>query len=235
MTIALLTEPGVVDSFIQGLKTTLYLSGLSATLALLLGLAVAFVRVSECRPLRFAVAVYVEIFRNTPLLIQLYIYYRGLQGLGVTLSPETCGMIALSLYTGAYLSEVFRSGLLAIPREQTDAGLSLGLNRFRVYQMILMPQALRIVLPAVGNQLISLVKNSSLVAFITVTDLFFVVYKGAVDHFKPMEYFIVGGAMYLTLSLLISLAIRLLERLLPQPPGESNTTRPSPGGAASYG
>jgi His/Glu/Gln/Arg/opine family amino acid ABC transporter permease subunit len=215
-----LTDWSVQQAFLQGLATTLRLSFISAGLALCIGFLMAFARVSRLRPLGWLSEGYVALFRNTPLLIQLYLCYRGLQSLGLILSPELCGVMALSLYSGAYLTEVFRSGLLAIPNEQLDAGLSLGLSRFSVYRMILIPQALRVILPAVGNQLISLTKNSSLVAFITVNDLFYVVYKGAVDAFQPLEYFLEGAMLYLAVSLAISGLVRLLEHCLFHPATE---------------
>lgn len=212
-----LIDRDVQESFLQGLRTTLRITSVSAVFSLIIGFILAFARVSASRWLCWPAAAYVETFRNTPLLIQLYIFYRGLQSLGVILAPETCGVLALSLYTGAYLTEVFRSGLLAIPREQTDAGLSLGFSRFSVYRMILIPQAIRMILPSVGNQLVSLAKNSSLVAFITVNDLFYVVYKGAVDYFMPLEYFLEGALLYLTVSLAISGIVRAVETMISRP------------------
>jgi polar amino acid transport system permease protein len=211
MTPDFLTDWVIQRDFLEGLLTTLRLSTISAMLALSIGFLMAFARISHARWLSGVATGYVELFRNTPLLIQLYLYYRGLQSIGIALAPETCGILALSLYSGAYLTEVFRSGLLAIPTQQTEAGLSLGLSRFKVYWLILIPQAFRLILPAIGNQLISLVKNSSLVAFITVSDLFMVIYKGAVDHFLPIEYFVEGALLYLTVSLGISAFMRLVE------------------------
>lgn len=209
-----LTDWSIQQTFWEGLLTTLRLSAVAALVALALGFVMAFAKVSRRVWLKWPATAYVELFRNTPLLIQLYIYYRGLQSVGLTLTPETCGVMALSFYTGAYLTEVFRSGLLAIPPEQREAGISLGLSQFTVYRLILIPQAVRLILPAIGNQMISLVKNSSLVAFITVSDLFLVIYKGAVDNFQPVEYFLEGAALYLTVSLAISGGIRLLEHWL---------------------
>lgn len=199
--------------FLQGVLTTARLSIISAVLALGLGFWMAFARNSRHPWLNRPAAFYVEIFRNTPLLIQLYFYYRGLQSVGLVLSPEVCGVLALSLYTGAYATEVFRAGLLGIPPQQTEAGLSLGLKPFHIYRLILLPQAIRAVLPALGNQMISLVKNSSLLAFITVNDLFLVTYKGAVDRFLPIQYFVEGAALYWLLSLGVSLLFRSIGRL----------------------
>lgn len=221
-----LADETVQQRFLTGFLVTIKLSGLAATCALMLGWLIAFCRVSTVPALKGFGAAYVSIFRNTPLLIQLFFYYRGLQSIGIVLPPFTCGVLALSLYSGAYLAEVFRSGLLSIPQEQTDAGLALGLSRLRVFGMILVPQAFRIVLPAVSNQLISLVKNSSLVAFITVEELFYQIYKGAVDAFLPVEYFVEGALIYLAISLGISGVMRLIEHWM---------VIPGQGGEPAYG
>jgi putative glutamine transport system permease protein len=210
----LLTSEGFQQAYFSGLLTTLVISAVSAVAAIGIGLLVAYCRMSPLSPLRWAGAVYVELFRNVPLLILLYFFYRGLQGAGLLLAPEVCGVLALSLYTGAYMTEVFRSGLLAIPKEQLDAGLSLGLSRFETYRTILIPQALRVILPPLGNLLISLNKNSSLVALITVPDLFYVIYKGAVDEFRPMEFFIIGALSYALIAWFIVGLIRGVEQLL---------------------
>jgi arginine/lysine/histidine transport system permease protein len=234
MTNSFLTDWIIQRDFLEGLLTTLRLSGMAAVLAMALGFFMAFARVSQKRWLALPALAYVELFRNTPLLIQLYIYYRGLQSIGIMLAPELCGLLALSLYSGAYLTEVFRSGLLAIPAQQSEAGLSLGLSRFKVYWLILIPQAFRMIIPSIGNQMISLVKNSSLVAFITVSDLFLVIYKGAVDHFLPMEYFIEGAVLYLGISLAISGTVKLVEKWVALPKAKAVSGTPT-GEAMSYG
>ncbi len=207
-------ETVLQDDFRQAIGTTIYLSSLSSCFAMAIGFLMAFASMSGFTPIRWLANIYVETFRNTPLLIQLYIYYRGLQSIGLILEPITCGILGLSLYTGAYLAEVFRSGLLAIPHKQLDAGLALGLSRFRVYFLILIPQAVRIILPALTNQLINLMKNSSLVAFITVSDIFYMVYVGAVQDFQPMKFFIIGAMIYVSLTLIIASITQLFDWLL---------------------
>ncbi|MDX2085340.1 MAG: amino acid ABC transporter permease [Candidatus Melainabacteria bacterium] len=214
----------VQEAFLQGLCTTVWLSSLSGILALLLGLLGAFCKLFGPKWLKGVAGLYVEGFRNTPLLIQLYLFYRGLQSMGVTLSPEACGVLALSLYTGAYLTEIFRAAVQAIPQQQTDAALALGLNTLQTYGLVLLPQAIRWALPPIGNQLISLTKNSSLLAFITVSDLFLVIYKGAVDEFKPVPYFIEGALLYMALTLTLSTGIHGVERWLFSP--KHPTTNP---------
>ncbi len=200
--------------FLQAIWTTVYLSGASALMAMAIGFLMAFASLVNIRFVKGLAQAYIEVFRNTPLLIQLYIYYRGLQSIGVILPPEVCGILGLSLYTGAYLAEIIRSGLLAVPRQQLDSGLSLGFNRFQVYFLILIPQAVRVILPALTNQWINLMKNSSLVAFITVSDIFYMVYVGAVQEFKPLKFFLIGASLYVTLTLLITLMSQIIDWLL---------------------
>lgn len=195
---------------------TLWVSGIAGCLAIAIGLWMAFARSSKNPWLRLPASAYVELFRNTPLLIQLYFFYRGLQSVGLILSPELCGILALSLYTGAYMTDIFRAGFSSVPQQQLDAGLSLGFSRLQTFRLILLPQALPLILPPLGNQLINLTKNSSLLAFITVEELFHVIYNGAVEAFRPMEYFLVGSALYITIALGISSLIHLFESLFQQ-------------------
>jgi His/Glu/Gln/Arg/opine family amino acid ABC transporter permease subunit len=210
----ILLSERVQQAFLSGWGMTLKISALSSVLAMGIGFLMAFCRISRIAWLSVPATVYVEVFRNTPLLIQLYLYYRGLQSIGILLSPEACGVLALALYTGAYITEVFRSGILAVPKEQLETGVAMGLSRFSVYRLILVPQAVQIILPPLGNQLISLMKNSSLLAFITVSELFLVIYKGSVDAFRPVEYVAIGAGLYMITSLSIAAAIHGLDRWL---------------------
>lgn len=180
----------------EGFGLTLRLSASSAVLAIVIGLALNYSDWFECGWLKTPLNGFAKVLRQTPLLIQLFVWYRGLGSLGLPLPAEICGVLALSLYSGAFLQEVFRGALEALPRPQQEAGLALGLTRWQTFTKILVPQAMPIALPPTANTLISLVKNSSLVAFIAVEDLFFVVLQGAIDQFKPLEYFSVGLMLY---------------------------------------
>jgi His/Glu/Gln/Arg/opine family amino acid ABC transporter permease subunit len=215
------SDASVWRQFSGGLGLTVFITAVSGCFAIGLGVLGAFIKVAGPAWSARLIGACVEIFRNTPLLIQLFVYYRGLQSVGISLSPLACGILALSLYTGAYLIEVFRAGLNAVPQEQLASARALGLTATQMYRLVWFPQAFRIALPAVGNQLISLAKNSSLLAFITVEELFSVVYRGAVDEFRPLEYFLVGSALYMAVSLLIAGAIRLIERRWLHGPSES--------------
>jgi len=185
---------------IEGIKTTFYISSISSVCAFLIGFFIVFLRTMSNSFFKFLAASYVEIIRNTPLLIQLYFIYKIMPDLGLMISPVWCGIIALSLYTGAFISEVLRSGILSVASEQHQASISLGLTNFQAFYLIIFPQAMRIVIPPLGSQFINVIKNSSLVSFISVTDLFYRVYKGAVDDFRFFEFFVTGAIIYMIIS-----------------------------------
>lgn len=203
-----------IPYIISGLKITLFISFASSVLALAIGVSIAFFRTSEISALKYISAIYVEVIRNTPLLIQLYIFYKGLPNIGINLSPILCGILSLSIYTGAFISEVIRSGINSIAPEQREAAKALGFSQLQVFKLIIFPQALRIIIPPLGSQFINLVKNSSLVSFITVTDVFYVIYRESENSFRFFEFFVVGVVIYMALSGIISLFVNFLERKL---------------------
>lgn len=200
-----------MPELIDGLKLTLLISVISSVMAFLMGVIIVFVRSSAPAPLRFVTAAYVEIVRNTPVLIQLYLWYKGFPNFHLNLPPVVCGIMALTLYTGAYISEVMRSGIKAVAQEQYQAARGLGLTKLQTFRMIIFPQAMRITIPPLASQFINLVKNSSLVSFIAVSDLFYVVYKGAVDDFRFFEFFIAGALFYMLVTGIIAVVSSILE------------------------
>lgn len=204
------------EALLAGVVMTLAISSISALLATAIGMTVAVGKKSAIPFLRWGLQAYIQFFRNTPLLVQIYLFYKALPFLGLTLSPPLCGVIALSLQTGAYMAELFRAGIEAIPKEQLEGGLSLGFSRLETYRLVIFPQALRIVLPPYGNQMVGLIKNSSLVAFITVPDLFFVVFHGGAAHFRYLEFFTAGIVLYMLLTLGVSALFGRWEKALSQ-------------------
>jgi His/Glu/Gln/Arg/opine family amino acid ABC transporter permease subunit len=202
------SEQGAI---LQGLSTTAFISFAATSLALLIGLIVALLLKMRVPVLQSLVQGYVLFFRNTPLLVQLYFIYRGLPHIGLTISPLLCGVIALALQSGAYISEIYRAGLESVPREQLESAMSLGFTKLKAYFIVILPQAVQIILPPLGNQIVGLVKNSSLVAFISVPDLFFIIYKGGAEQFRYLEFFTVGIIGYVALTLLVTVIFRLLE------------------------
>lgn len=196
---------------LKGLKITVFISVISSFIAFIIGVATAYFRTSASVPCRIISYCYVEIVRNTPLLIQLYIYYKGLPEIGLKLSPILCGILALSIYTGAFISEVLRSGLNSIASQQNEAARGLGLTEFQTFIIVIFPQAIRIVIPPLGSQFINLVKNSSLVSFIAVGDIFYYIYKGAVDDFRFFEFFGIGAIIYMVLTGIIAILTNIFE------------------------
>src|SRR5205809_4843411 len=147
------------------------ISSVALVLALVLGLALVAISQASGRLARSVVAAYVEIFRNTPLLIQIFIVYFGLPQLGVKLSPFLSGLAALVLYAAAYNTEIFRAGLEAVPHGQFEAARSAGLGELQILRYVILPQAVRICAPALGNHPVSRVTDSSLLSTRGMVDL----------------------------------------------------------------
>lgn len=199
------------DLIFQGLLMTLKISLLSSFFAFLFAVFVTYVRVLPCKATKYFLNIYVELVRNIPLLIQLYIIYKVYPHFGLSFKPVDCGIIALSIYTAAYISEVLRSGMNSVAKEQSQAAYGLGLNHFQTFFIITFPQAIQIVIPALGSQFINLIKNSSLVSFIAVVDIFYVIYKGAADDFRIYEFFLLGAVIYMILTGFVALATNFAE------------------------
>lgn len=206
-----------MPAILLGVLTTCFISFVSAGIAVLIGLLVAIFRRTTSAWAVWGFEAYVQFFRNTPLLIQMFFFYKGLPNMGIVLSPLSCGVLALSLQSGAYMAEIFRTGIDAVPREQYEGGISLGLSKLETYLRIVLPQAIAVILPLMGNQVVGLIKNSSLVAFITVPDLFFIIYQGSASEFRYLEYFSLGVVIYMGLTLAVTGLFRWLEHLLCPP------------------
>lgn len=183
-------------------------------LALAVGLGVALLSAVGGAGGRGLVRAYVEVFRNTPLLIQIFIVYFGLPQIGLKLSPFLSGLSALTLYAAAYNAEIFRAGLEAVPRGQHEAARSTGLSGAQVAGYIIVPQAVRICLPALGNNLVSLVKNSSLVSTIGMVELMFVANDISFNNFRSFEIYGAAAVLYVVLVLGLSRGLAVLERRL---------------------
>jgi len=183
-------------------------------LALAVGLGVALLSEVGGAVGRGLVRAYVEVFRNTPLLIQIFIVYFGLPQIGLKLSPFLSGLSALTLYAAAYNAEIFRAGLEAVPRGQHEAARSTGLSGLQVAGYVIVPQAVRICLPALGNNLVSLVKNSSLVSTIGMVELMFVANDISFNNFRSFEIYGAAAVLYVVLVLGLSRGLAVLERRL---------------------
>ena len=198
---------------VMGLWTTLWLSAISSVFALFLGLATGLARVSKNLTMRGLAMIYVECIRGTPLLVQIFIAYFFL-GTVFDLSRNVCGVGALSLFAGAYVAEIVRAGIQAIPKGQMEAARSLGMTVPQTMIDIILPQAFKKILPPLSGQFISLIKDSSLVSIIAITDLTKAGREIITSTFATFEVWFVVAAMYLLVTSLLSQVVFYMERRL---------------------
>lgn len=194
-----------------GAFTTVYISLVSILCASVLALAAALARLSG-HPVAYGISTfYTSFFRGTPLLLQVYLLYLGLPQLGVVLDPVPAGVLALSLCYGAYMAEIFRAGIESIPRGQWEAGYALGLSRSVVLRRIVLPQALRLVIPPIGNQFLAMLKDSSLVSILGVWELMFLARTQGRAEFRHFEMLITAALIYWALSFVFELVQARIE------------------------
>lgn len=196
---------------------TLFFAVSAMVLGLALGALVALVRVLEVPLLHWVARLYVSVFRGTPLLVQVFIVYYGLPSIGIEFSPVTAGILALTLNVAAYLSESLRGAVLSIGSGQWMAGTSLGLTHVQTLRFIVAPQALRTAVPSLSNSLISLIKDTSLVSVIAVTELMLATKELISTTFQPFPLYLAAAGVYWVLSLLFEQVQRLLEKRLAFP------------------
>lgn len=198
---------------LQGLFVTFQITALSLVLALVFGLAAALMRLSGSPVARLTARTYLELIRNTPLLVQLFFIYFVLSPV-FEISAFASAVWALSLFEGAYASEIFRAGILAIHRNQWEAAYSLGLGAWRTYRLIILPQAVRQILPPLTSQVVSLVKDSALVSTIAIHDL---TMEGQIivsRTFLAFEIWFAVAGLYLAVTFLLSFLVNRLDKRL---------------------
>lgn len=224
----------VTPDFLQGILTTLYLTAVALSLGLLLGLPTALARVYGPRWLRNLAIGYIEIFRGTPLLVQLFVVYYGLpeigalfglHGVGITLERLPAAFLTLGLNSGAYQAEYFRGALQAVGSGQMTAARALGMTKGQSILHIILPQALRLALPAWSNEAISMIKYTAVVFLIAVPDIMGKAKILAGRYFNPIEIYITVALIYLVLVAIASWLVHSLERRLELPGGQFETAR----------
>ncbi len=189
---------------VMGLKVTIPLTILAFLAGLFIALVVAMIRELEIPVLSQICKLYVWIFRGTPLLVQLFIIFFGLPAVGITLDAFPAAVIAFSLNEGAYTSEIMRGAISAIPKGQYEAGYSVGMNYFQIMFRIVLPQAFRVAFPPLFNELIALVKNTSLAASITVSEMFREAQKIAARTFEPFALYCEVALIYLIICTVLT-------------------------------
>lgn len=210
-----------LPALLSGAWVTVQLVVLSLSLGFVLALAVAFGRLSPNRVISGVTGAYVFLFRSTPLLVQIFLIYYGLgQFAGIRESflwpvlreAYWCAIIALTLNTAAYTGEIMRGGIQAVPFGQIEAARALGMSRPLLYRRIVLPQALRTILPAYGNEMIQMVQATSLASAITLVELTGAARTIASRSFQPVEMFIIAGAIYLAMTFAITQGVRWADR-----------------------
>ncbi|QEA38348.1 amino acid ABC transporter permease [Pistricoccus aurantiacus] len=202
-----------IPYLLKGIPYTLLISFSGLAIGFVIGILFGLMRVSRMIWLRIPAVVYIEVFRGTPVLVQvLFIFYGLPQILGGPINALVAGIAAIAVNSGAYISEIVRGGVQSIERGQREASLSLGLSRLQAFRYIIWPQALRRMIPALGNQGIISIKDTSLFSVIGVGEL---VRQGQIyiaTTFSALEVYFMVALLYLAITLSLSLALRLLER-----------------------
>lgn len=202
---------------LQATGLTLLFALSSMVCGLALGGLVALARVLQLPVLQTVARLYVSLFRGTPLLVQVFIIYYGLPSIGIEFSPLTAGILALTLNVAAYLSESLRGAVAGVGSGQWQAGTSLGLSHLQTLRYVIGPQALRVATPSLANSLISLIKDTSLVSVIAVTELMLATKELISTTFQPFPLYLAAAGIYWVLSLAFEQVQRLLEKKLAFP------------------
>ena len=197
-----------LDSFpkilFPGLTMTIPLTVISFSLALVIAVVTALVQFANVPVLKQLARFYIWIFRGTPLLVQLFVVFFGLTRVGIVLNPFPAAVIVFSLNEGAYCSETVRASLESVPRGQLEAGLCAGLSYLQTIFRIVLPQAMRTAFPPLSNSLISMVKDTSLAANITVTEMFMVTQRIVARTYEPLLLYLEVGLIYLIFSTVLT-------------------------------
>lgn len=201
----------IVRHLLRGAWVTLYLTLAAVAVGLVLGLSGAVMRLSRFRSLRTVAALYVEVVRGTPLLVQLFIIYYGLPRFGLDLSPLVSAIAGLGINMGAYLTEVFRAALEAVDRGQHDAAYALGLPSTKTFRRVILPQAFIIALPPISNYAVGTLKDTALVSTIAMTELLREANFAVTRTFLSFEVYSIAAAIYLAMSYPLSRLAQLLE------------------------
>jgi len=190
-----------LPKLLDGAWLTIGLSFGAFALGFVMAMLLAFLRTAGARPIRMAIAAYVELIRNTPFLIQLFIIYFSLPAVGIRLDAITAALLGMSLNFSGYATEIVRSGIEAVPRSQIDAGHSLGFTRFQIFRHVIAFPALRAVYPALASQFVLLMLGSSIVSAISAEELTAVTNTLQSMTFRAFEFYFVATGLYLLMAL----------------------------------
>jgi len=195
----------------QGVTTTLYISAISIVIATIIALAGAIAKLSNNGVIYGLATFYTSLFRGLPLLMQIYIIYLGLPQVGYVIGAVPAGILALSLCYGAYMTEIFRAGIQSINRGQTEGATALGLSQAQTMALVILPQAMRVIIPPTGNQFIAMLKDSSLVSVVGVWEIMYLARTQGQTEFRHIEMLITASMIYWILSICLEYAQARIE------------------------
>ncbi len=206
----------LIDSFwnilLPGLTMTIPLTVISFAIAMVIAVAVALVQFAGIKVLKEIARFYVWVIRGTPLLVQLFVVFYGLPNIGILIDPFPAAVIVFSINEGAYSAETIRAALEAVPKGQMEAGECVGMTYLQIIRRIVLPQALRIAFPPLSNSLIAMVKDTSLAANITVTEMFMATQRIVARTYEPLALYIEVGLIYLLFCTVLARLQRIGEK-----------------------
>ena len=200
--------------YVEGLKITIIFSIFAVIFGIVLGVALALMKLSKLRVLRAVAVSYINFVRGTPILVQIYIVYFGLYSFGINLADSTAGIAALAINSGAYVAEIVRAGIEAVDKGQIEAARSLGLSQASTTRLLIIPQAIKNILPAMCNEFIVVTKNTSMLSIIGIHDLMYNTDTIRGNTLLAFEPLIIAAIIYFTISYVLSKLIGVLERRL---------------------
>ena len=208
----------LIDSFwkilLPGLTMTIPLTAIAFALALMIAVVVAMVQYADIKILKHIARFYVWVVRGTPILVQLYVVFYGLPSIGILIDPFPSAVLVFAINEGAYAAETMRASLESVPKGQIEAGYCVGMSYLQIMRRIVLPQAFRIAFPPLSNSLIGMVKETSLAANITVTEMFMATQRIVARTYEPLALYIEVGLIYLLFSTVLTKLQRMGEKKL---------------------
>lgn len=208
----------LIDSFwkilLPGLTMTIPLTAIAFALALMIAVVVAMVQYADIKILKHIARFYVWVVRGTPILVQLYVVFYGLPSIGIMIDPFPSAVLVFAINEGAYAAETMRASLESVPKGQIEAGYCVGMSYLQIMRRIVLPQAFRIAFPPLSNSLIGMVKETSLAANITVTEMFMATQRIVARTYEPLALYIEVGLIYLLFSTVLTKLQRMGEKKL---------------------
>ncbi|TDF97151.1 amino acid ABC transporter permease [Paenibacillus piri] len=200
------------DMYLEGFWNTLQVSLIALAGSFILGTLIAIMRIAPLRPLNWLGTAFVEFIRNIPLILIVFFFFLGPSVLGVPLSGFTAGTLGLTIYTAAFIAEAVRAGIQTVPKGQTEAARASGLTYNQAMRFVVLPQALKIVIPPIGNQFLNLVKNSSVLSVVAGLDLMYYADLISTKSFVTFSVYIFVAMFYLVITIPLSIGLSYLEK-----------------------